>query len=65
MSEPSASTKENLLTAAKGGGVILGGKLFNHGGRLLTAIVVARFLAAEQYGQYNLGLKDEALLPPA
>jgi O-antigen/teichoic acid export membrane protein len=62
MPEPSASTKRNLLTAAKGGGIILGGKLFNHGGRLLTAIVVARFLAADQYGEYNLGLTTAEVL---
>ena len=62
MPEPSASTKRNLLTAAKGGGMILGGKLFNHGGRLLTAIVVARFLAADQYGEYNLGLTTAEVL---
>lgn len=62
MPEPSASTKRNLVTAAKGGGVILAGKLFNHGGRLLTALVIARFLAADQYGHYNLGLTTAEVL---
>ena len=46
----------HLLLATKGGGIVLAGKLFTYGSRLVTVLILARLLAAEQYGQYNLSL---------
>lgn len=48
-------SEQYIATAAKGGGVLLGGKLFTYGARFVTGLILARFLAAEQYGLYNLG----------
>ncbi len=45
-----------LRSTAKGGSLVFAGKLFTKGVRLGVAILLARFLAAEQYGIYSLGL---------
>jgi O-antigen/teichoic acid export membrane protein len=41
---------------AKGGGVTFAGKMFLSASRLVTALILARLLGAEQYGFYNLSL---------
>jgi len=46
----------HLRSTAKGGSLVFFGKLFNKGVRLGVAILMARFLAAEQFGIYSLGL---------
>lgn len=52
----------HLLTAAKGGGVVFGGKLFTYASRFVFVLILARMLAAEQYGQYNLSLTTVEVL---
>ena len=47
---------KHLRTTAAGGTLVFLGKLFVKGVRFLVAILMARFLAAEQFGLYNLGL---------
>jgi len=49
------SDKHLRITAA-GGTLVFLGKLFVKGVRFVVAILMARFLAAEQFGLYNLGL---------
>jgi O-antigen/teichoic acid export membrane protein len=58
VSSPLPLTKPNqdITTAAKGGGVLLAGKILLYAGRFLTGLLLARLLAAEQYGLYDLSL---------
>lgn len=51
-----ADSDQTTLTAAKGSGILFGGKLFVYGSRFVISIFLARVLAAEQYGLYNLSL---------
>jgi O-antigen/teichoic acid export membrane protein len=51
----------HILTAAKGGGIVFAGRLFTYAGRFATSILLARFLAAEQFGMYNLSLSAAEL----
>jgi O-antigen/teichoic acid export membrane protein len=53
---PPVSFERNLLTIAKGGSIVYGGKLFLALSRLVTVFLLARILSAEQYGLYNLAL---------
>jgi O-antigen/teichoic acid export membrane protein len=53
---PSARLNQNILTAAKGGGIVFAGMLFQYGGRFIIGILQARFLGAEQFGLCNLAL---------
>lgn len=52
----SAKYDRNILTAAKGGSIVFSGSIFKYGSRFVIGIVLARFLGAEQYGLYSLGL---------
>jgi O-antigen/teichoic acid export membrane protein len=51
----------NILTAARGSGVLAVGRFFNIGGRLLVVLLLARVLGAEQYGIYNLAMSAATL----
>jgi O-antigen/teichoic acid export membrane protein len=51
-----AKPDQNILTAAKGGGIAFAGTLFAYVVRFVIGIVLARFLGAEQYGLYDLAL---------
>jgi len=46
----------NILTAAKGGGIVFAGNLFQNGSRFVIAFLMARFLGAEQLGLTHLSL---------
>jgi O-antigen/teichoic acid export membrane protein len=48
--------ERQMLFAAKGGGITFIGRIFAYGSRFVIALVVARLLAAGQYGLYTLGL---------
>ncbi len=52
----------DILVAAKGGGIIFMGTLFEYAGRFIFGIVVARFIGAEQFGLYNLALTPLTIL---
>ncbi len=51
----------NILTAARGSGVLAFGRFFDLGGRLIVALILARLLGAEQYGVYNLVMSAATL----
>lgn len=51
-----ATLKHNIIFVAKGGSVTFAGKMFLSGSRLVTAVLLARLLGAEQYGLYGLSL---------
>jgi O-antigen/teichoic acid export membrane protein len=53
---PSVKPDRNILTAAKGGGIVFAGVMFNYASRFVIGILLARFLGAEQFGLYNLAL---------
>lgn len=53
---PSAKPDQNILTAAKGGGIVFTGTVFRFGSRFVIGILLARLLGAEQLGLYNLAL---------
>lgn len=44
------------MFVAKGGGITFAGKMFMSASRLITAVLLARLLGAEQYGLYSLSL---------
>jgi O-antigen/teichoic acid export membrane protein len=52
----------DILIAAKGGGIIFIGALFEYAGRFIFGIVVARVIGAEQFGLYNLALTPLTIL---
>ncbi|MDM8531877.1 flippase [Anaerolineales bacterium HSG25] len=61
MTEPTASSsnnspteKQNIAAAAKGGGIIFAGRLFEFAGRFVIGVLLARFMGSEQYGVYAL-----------
>jgi len=47
---------EDILTAAKGGGISFAGKLFEYVVRFAFGILIARFVGVEQYGLYTLAI---------
>lgn len=52
----SAESDQNIIIAAKGGGIAFAGSLFNYGSSFVFSIIVARMLGAEQLGLYSLAL---------
>jgi O-antigen/teichoic acid export membrane protein len=51
-----AGSGQNILTAAKGGGISFAGKLFEYVIRFVFSILVARTIGAQQFGLYTLGV---------
>ncbi len=51
-----------VITTAKGSGILVGGKLIETAGRFIVAIMLARLLGADQFGQYTLALATSALV---
>ncbi|MBN1487738.1 MAG: flippase [Anaerolineae bacterium] len=51
---PEQATTDNLLTAAKGGGIIFIGTLFGYAGSFILGLIFARLMGDEQYGLYSL-----------
>ena len=47
---------QDILIAAKGGGISFAGKLFEYLVRFVFSVIVARKIGAEQFGLYTLGL---------
>lgn len=47
--------QQNIVSTAKGGGIIFAGRLFEQAGRFVIGFVLARFLGAAGYGIYSLG----------
>ncbi|HID64802.1 MAG TPA: flippase, partial [Anaerolineae bacterium] len=47
---------QNILLAAKGGGITFTGTLFAYSSRLAIGILLARFLGVEQFGLYKLAV---------
>lgn len=48
--------RQDILTAAKGGGIAFAGMIFGYSIRFIFGIIVARTLGAEQWGLYALGI---------
>ncbi len=61
-SSHSSSSNQNIITAAKGGGIAFIGKLFNYGSSLIFSIIIGRLLGAEQFGLYSLALSVTGFL---
>ena len=53
--QPSESD-ENIVTAAKGGGISFVGQIFGYGISFVFSVLVARLLGAERLGLYTLAL---------
>jgi O-antigen/teichoic acid export membrane protein len=51
-----AVAHDDLVLAAKGGGVMFLGRLFAWGSRFFLAVILARALGAQEYGLYSLAL---------
>jgi len=50
------SSNRDIVAAAKGGGIIFFGRLFEYGSRFLFGIIVARAIGADGFGVYNLAV---------
>lgn len=58
---PPVKPDQNILTAAKGGGIVFVGSVFQLGSRFFIGILLARLLGPEQLGLYNLALTAVAV----
>jgi O-antigen/teichoic acid export membrane protein len=54
-SDQDPAPSQDIVTAAKGSGIIFIGQLFEYASRFLFGIILARSIGAEGYGLYNLG----------
>ena len=54
--EAGKSSQRAILAAAKGGGFLAGGNLVEFASRLVISFLLARLIAAEGYGLYNLAI---------
>lgn len=61
-SQTSAAAQENLVFAAKGGGVTFAGRIFEYGGRFVLGILLARLMGAQELGLYGLAYAMVAIL---
>lgn len=50
------SQDQDILTAAKGGGIIFFGSLFDYANRFIFGIIIARALGADGFGLYTVGV---------
>jgi O-antigen/teichoic acid export membrane protein len=57
-----SSSSRDILTAAKGGGIIFFGSLFSYASRFVFGIIVARSIGADGYGLYDLGVTVALIL---
>lgn len=48
--------ESNVLLTAKGGGIVLAGRMFAYASRFLIGVLLARLLGAEEFGRYSLAL---------
>lgn len=51
---PASEHDQNVLTAARGGGITFAGRIFQNLLTLAFAVIIARVLGAQQYGLYRL-----------
>lgn len=54
--------RTDVTAAARGGGVVFGGKLFAWGARFVLAVLLARLLGAIEYGLYTVALSIAAVV---
>ncbi|MGH2381976.1 MAG: oligosaccharide flippase family protein [Candidatus Limnocylindria bacterium] len=53
--------RTDVTAAARGGGIVFGGKLFAWGARFVLAVLLARLLGAAEYGLYTVALSIAAV----
>lgn len=56
------ATRHNVFAAARGSGLLAGGRVFEYVSRFLIVLLMARFLGVEEYGLYVLSLAIGSLL---
>lgn len=61
----STPSNRDILTAAKGGGIIFVGRLFEYASRFIFGIIVARAIGPEGFGLYSLGVSTAITLAGA
>ncbi len=54
--------QDDLVLAAKGGGIVFLGRVFAWGSRFAMAVLVARTLGAAEYGLYNLAIAGATIV---
>jgi O-antigen/teichoic acid export membrane protein len=59
---PSIASTQNVLVAAKGGGITFVGALVTYALRLVLGVVLARLLGSEQFGLYRLAASAAAIV---
>jgi O-antigen/teichoic acid export membrane protein len=57
-----ASPNRDILTAAKGGGIVFFGRVFAYASRFIFGIIVARWVGANGFGLYSLGVTITEML---
>ena len=55
-SDDNPSSDQDVVTLARGGGILFAGRLFEYASRFVFGIILARALGADGYGLYTLGL---------
>lgn len=58
----SDQSDQDVVVAAKGGGIAFAGRVFEYGSRFAIGILLARLLGADQYGLYTLALSAESII---
>jgi O-antigen/teichoic acid export membrane protein len=56
------SVNQDIITAAKGGGILFFGRIFEEFSQVIYVILLARVLGTSGYGLYNLGIGIESIL---
>jgi len=62
MNRAASAADAAILSTAKGSGILAAGKIVETGGRFVVAVLLARILGADQFGQYTLALATTALV---
>lgn len=56
------ANRKNILTAAKGGGIMFSGRLFSYVARFIITFLLARLLGAQEFGLYNLARSTGSMI---
>jgi O-antigen/teichoic acid export membrane protein len=56
------SYNRNILAAARGGGIVFFGRVFDYASRFAFGVIVARALGADAFGLYSLGIAISIML---
>ncbi len=62
VSQNASANNQDILTAAKGSGIIFFGDMFSYASRFVFGVIMARAIGADGYGLYDLGVTAALIL---